>query len=91
MKSQNSWQEIGQRKRALRDGLIPKEWRLPSTPSSEVTNVLHIPRTCGLLNEEELDITENHDATSLAQCVSSREFSSEAVTIAYCKVCYGFS
>lgn len=91
MKSQNSWQEIGQRKRALRDGLIPKEWRLPSTPSSEVTNVLHIPRTCGLLNEEELDITENHDATSLAQCVSRRKFSSEAVTIAYCKVCYGFS
>lgn len=81
-----SWQSIAERKRAERDALIPQEWRLKSLPPPEVVNVLDVPRICGLLSDEELDITENHDATSLAQCIVNRKYTCQAVTIAYCKV-----
>lgn len=80
-----SWQPIAEHKRAQRDALIPEDWRLPSLPSPEVINVTGVPRSCGLLSAQELDITENYDATALAYAISSGRLKSVDVTRAFCK------
>lgn len=69
---------------------IPREWLLPaniteSNCPSSTQNVLDIPRTCGLLSQEEIDITENYDAVTLSEHLASGKFSSLAVTTASCK------
>ena len=69
---------------------IPREWLLPakiaeSIGPSSTQNVLDIPRTCGLLSAEEIDITENYDAVTLSEHLASGKFSSLVVTTAFCK------
>ncbi|KIW18846.1 hypothetical protein PV08_03135 [Exophiala spinifera] len=65
---------------------IPEEWYLPQelidNPPRDVSN---IPRTCGLLNAEELEITENYDATGLAEAIAARKYTSVAVVKAFVK------
>ncbi|SPJ76045.1 related to general amidase [Fusarium torulosum] len=65
---------------------VPDELRLPrnliDNPPKDVTG---IPRSCGILTEEELDITENYDATALAAAIASKTFTSVAVVTAFCK------
>lgn len=85
MASPAPWKAIAERKRAERQSHIPKQWLLPSQPSSSTLDVRSIPRTSGLLNWKELEITENYDATSLAEAIRSRKLTSEAVTVAFCK------
>lgn len=80
-----TWQAIAQRKQSERQSRIPKEWLLSSLPSSNMLDVRSVPRTCGILTSKELEITENHDATSLAEAIRSRTLTAEAVTIAFCK------
>jgi Asp-tRNA(Asn)/Glu-tRNA(Gln) amidotransferase A subunit family amidase len=48
-------------------------------------DVRSIPRTCGILNSKELEITEKYDATSLAQAIRSKSLTAEDVTTAFCK------
>lgn len=83
---EGTWQEISKRKQAQRDALIPTEWRLKPLPGPETLNVTSIPRTCGILSPQELDITENYDATALAKAIADRKLKCIDVTIAYCKV-----
>ena|ERR1700753_240017 len=69
---------------------IPKAWKLPSKYLENVNanshlSVLDVPRICGILSEEEIDITENYDATSLLEKIASRQFSSYDVVLAFCK------
>ncbi len=85
MASPAPWKAIAERKRAERQSRIPKEWLLSSPPLSSNPDVRSIPRTSGILNSKELEITENYDATSLAEAIRSRKFTAEAVTIAFCK------
>ncbi len=80
-----SWQPIAEHKRAQREALIPKDCRLPALPSPNVINVTGVPRSCGLLSAQELDITENYDATALAQAISSGRLKCIDVTRAFCK------
>ncbi|KAI1068702.1 hypothetical protein LB507_006217 [Fusarium sp. FIESC RH6] len=65
---------------------VPQDLRLPKdlidNPAKNVTN---IPRTCGILTEQELDITENYDATALAAAIASKKFTSVAVVTAFAK------
>jgi len=65
---------------------IPEEWYLPQelidNPPTDVSN---IPRTCGLLSAEELEITESHDATSLAEAIAARKFTAVTVIKAFIK------
>jgi amidase len=43
---------------------VPEELRLPSTIiQNPPRNVTGVPRECGILTPEEIDITENYDAT----------------------------
>ncbi|KAF1961122.1 amidase [Byssothecium circinans] len=84
------WRPLAASKRASTLSKIPKEWRLPAsltTPLTETssTNVLSIPRTCGLLSPRELELTENYDATALVDLMRSRQATSVEVVTAFCK------
>ncbi|KAK5061274.1 hypothetical protein LTR84_007816 [Exophiala bonariae] len=92
--TRDSYDKIAARKQAERQSLIPEAWRLPAEKLAEYTssptaNVLHVPRESGILNERELDITENHDAVSLLERLRKGPkdggFSSEEVVVAFCK------
>ncbi|KFZ16319.1 hypothetical protein V502_05153 [Pseudogymnoascus sp. VKM F-4520 (FW-2644)] len=90
MTAQQTWQEKAAAYRAAALDKIPKEWRLPTSITNSVSEtsdqcVLDIPRTCGLLTAEELDITENYDAVALAELLAKGKFTSVAVTTAFCK------
>ena len=84
------WREVAAAYRAEVEGRIPKEWRLPASITDTILEksdqvVLDIPRTCGLLTAEELEITENYDAVALAQLLAEGKFTSVTVTTAFCK------
>ncbi|RMZ75588.1 hypothetical protein DV737_g5205, partial [Chaetothyriales sp. CBS 132003] len=65
---------------------IPKHLWLPSSViESAPLDVTDIPRSCGLLTDQELDITENYDATSLAAAIADKKFTSVAVATAFAK------
>jgi Asp-tRNA(Asn)/Glu-tRNA(Gln) amidotransferase A subunit family amidase len=81
----STWQDIAQRKQAERQSRIPREWLLSSLPSPSTLDVRSIPRICGILTSKELEITENYDATSLAEAIRSRSLTAEEVTTAFCK------
>ena len=86
----NSWEKKAQAKRAQAAAKIPRNWQLPAKILEVVSqdsnqSVLAIPRTCGLLTERELDITEAHDATALVEKLARREFTSQEVTTAFAK------
>ena len=81
---------ISQEKLSENAAKISKEWQLASQYLENVNansnlNVLDIPRTCGILNEKEIDITENYDATALVEKMASKQFSSYEVVLAFCK------
>jgi hypothetical protein len=50
-----------------------------------MSSVLNLPRACGLLTEQELDITESYDAVTLLGKIASKELTSYTVTTAFCK------
>ena len=79
------WQDIARRKKEEQNTKIPKEWLLPSKPSPNLNTVVDVPRRCGLLSENELFITEEHDATALVEKLAKRKLSSEEVVTAFCK------
>ncbi|GFP51852.1 acetamidase [Trichoderma asperellum] len=69
---------------------IPIDWLLTSdiiqtVSEASTQNVLDLPRTCGILTQKEIDITEKYDATDLIEKLASAELTSEEVTVAFCK------
>ena len=80
------WQIVAWQKKDEQYARIPTEWLLKSSPSPDVTTYLDIPRKCGLLSSEELRITEEFDATALAEAIRIRELKSVDVVRAFCKV-----
>jgi hypothetical protein len=81
------WQSISKQKKEEQFGRIPREWRLKSLPPSNVTSYIDIPRTCGLLTQQELSITEEYDAVALAEAIRDKGLKCVDVTRAFCKVC----
>jgi hypothetical protein len=81
------WQSIAQRKQAEQLSRIPKEWLLKESPSPDVRTYIDIPRKCGLLSGAELRITEEYDATALAEAIRKRVVRCVDVARAFCKVC----
>lgn len=49
------------------------------------TNVSNVPKTCGLLTPEEVNITEKYDATGLAEAVATKSLSAVEVATAFSK------
>lgn len=79
-----TWQTKVARKQLAVKAAIPSEWLLPSTVVIS-SNVLKIPRQCGILSEKELEITESYDAKHLLKMLSTGALSSAEVTAAFCK------
>jgi hypothetical protein len=80
------WQLVSWQKKHEQYARIPHAWRLPSLPPSNVTNYTDIPRKCGILNNQEISITEEYDATALAEAIRARKLKCIDVTRAFCKV-----
>ena len=81
-----TWQEKAKIKRNQAAAAIPWEWKLSeSLTQNDQTSVLDIPGRCGILNERELDITENYDAIALLEKLDSRQFTAVEVTTAFSK------
>jgi amidase len=81
----STWQGISKCKKEEQWNRIPKEYRLPNGFNVPTKNVLDVPRTCGLMSQKELDITENFDATALAQELAAGRLKSVEVVQAFCK------
>ncbi|SMR45226.1 unnamed protein product [Zymoseptoria tritici ST99CH_3D1] len=65
---------------------IPPELILPSEPIvNPPLDVTGIPRDCGLLTSDEIDITENYGLVDLVQAIASKRLTSVAVVSAFCK------
>ena len=67
-----SWQDIAARKQEANRAKIPQEWRLKPEVLSQYSmksdvGVLDVPRTCGILTEKEIQLTEQVDATALLE------------------------
>jgi amidase len=62
---------------------IPQKWHLPSPPDESVTDVTGMPRSCGLLTERQLFLTEQ-TADSLVKQLQTGELTSVELTEAFC-------
>lgn len=86
----SSWQSRTKAYREAAAAKIPEAWRLDKQFTQDISptsprSVLDVPRKCGILTEQELDITENHDIVSLVEQLAQGTLSSEVVTTAFCK------
>ncbi|KAF1819847.1 amidase [Dissoconium aciculare CBS 342.82] len=82
----DTWRDISARKLEERSSRIPSAWRLSAESIKPISDsVLHVPRRCGLLEPQELAITEDYDAVTLVDLLAQAHFSSEVVTRAFCK------
>lgn len=84
------WRTLAASKRSAVANKIPSDWRLPSSQTAQyvetsTSSVLDVPRTCGLLTEKELELTENYDATALVEMMVKGEVKSIEVVTAFCK------
>ncbi|TIA67924.1 amidase family protein [Aureobasidium pullulans] len=83
------WQEKATIKRAQVDARIPKAFRLREEfligTESSPESVLEIPAKCGILSPEEIAITENYTAISLAVALATGKLSAFDVATAFCK------
>lgn len=83
------WQKKAAAKREANVKKIPKEWLLPAEflKGNETSNVsvLDVPAKCGILTPEEVIVTQNFDAVSLAKVVQVGALKAEGVAIAFCK------
>ncbi|KAF8864358.1 amidase [Acephala macrosclerotiorum] len=85
-----TWQTIASAYRLQTTAKIPSSWLLPSSITSKISetssqNVLDIPRTCGILSEKEIEITEKYDAVTLTGLLAKGSLSSVEVTTAFSK------
>lgn len=69
----------------IRSESLPADSILSPAPSADILDVTEIPRSCGLLSEWELEITDNYDATTLCQGLAAQKFTASAVLSAFRK------
>ncbi|KAJ5090620.1 hypothetical protein N7532_009304 [Penicillium argentinense] len=81
-----SWQDLVTRKQRECREKIPHAWTLsPDIHISRRPIESDLPRTCGLLSDVELDLTENYSVAQLLAKLASGQTSSLALTTAFCK------
>jgi amidase len=88
--SEVNWQQLIEKKKAIRDALIPEKWRLPTTITSKVSpestaSAFELLNEAELLTDQEKDITEGYTAVSLTAKIAAGELLSYDVTAAFCK------
>lgn len=79
----DTWQRVASDAQAALLDSIPTKWRLPSPRDPSITDVHSIPRTCGLLTDRQLEITEQ-TASELVSKLRHGTLSSVQVTEAFC-------
>ncbi|KAF5987272.1 hypothetical protein FCOIX_1127 [Fusarium coicis] len=77
-----NWQEIAKESQAKVLNSIPKRWRLDVNQYRGLKDVTDVPYNCGLLNEEQLKITEL-TATEIVKKVETRELKAVQVLEAF--------
>ncbi|VUC35351.1 unnamed protein product [Clonostachys rosea] len=90
-----SWEDKVKEKRERCFKAIPQDWRIPDAILSQLpqplednaTNLikLGIVRQCGILTDDELDITEYHTTTNLLDKLKSGSLTSVQITTAFSK------
>ena len=78
-----AWRATARERRKAQADSIPPEWRLKSIP--EYKSSIPIIESSDILTPLELEITNTTDAFILSLKIQSRTWTSEQVTIAYCK------
>jgi amidase len=78
------YKAIAARKKAKQNTLIPPQWRITVQHPAPLS-VLSFPRNSSILTPLELEITSQHDATSLAAAIRSRTYTAHTVALAFCK------
>ena len=79
-------EQIVARKRAEQSQKIPAAWRLKTVPPThEAPNAVEYLKTCGILSEKELQITETTGWATLRSQLSSRTLSAVEVITAFAK------
>ncbi|KAF5009274.1 hypothetical protein FDECE_4486 [Fusarium decemcellulare] len=78
-----SWESSAREVREAIQKAIPDKWRLPDSKIRDLKDVTQVPTSCGLLSQEELDIT-CLDASNLVTKLASGELSATRVTEAFC-------
>jgi len=84
MAGDKTYIDISRAKCEQRDRLIRDEWKI-SKKLSLGNNVLQVPKTCGILTEREINITEDNDAVNIVERIRQQEYTAEEVTVAFCK------
>lgn len=64
---------------------LPRDSILPALPRADILDVADIPRSCGLLTEWELEVTERYDATELVEQLATRKITAVALLHAFRK------
>ncbi|RDL36882.1 uncharacterized protein BP5553_06234 [Venustampulla echinocandica] len=81
-----SWENTAATVQAALKAKIPKEWLLEESGlSSKPKNVLPVFKSCSLLSDKELEITDVQDCVAHLEKVHSKEWSALEVTVAFCK------
>ena len=71
--------------RELNDSIPEDLWISKDIIDNPPLDVRDIPRTCGILTDEELQITEKYDTVSLAEALASKKYSAVTVARAFAK------
>jgi len=77
-----NWEDVAADKRARIDKSIPSEWRIDTKNLGD--NVMDVPAKCGLLSQDELEIT-NSSAVDLVARLAKGELKAVTVTTAFSK------
>ncbi|KAI4737433.1 amidase [Aureobasidium sp. EXF-12298] len=84
MAGDKTYIDISWAKCEQRDRLIRNEWKV-SKKLALGNNVLEVPKTCGILTDREILITEENDAVGIVDKIRQQEYTAEEVTVAFCK------
>ena len=86
--SKPSWQPTADARRTKINNAIPTSHRLPPgflECLTDARNVITIPDCCGVLTQQEIEITSISSATKLLEDIRNRVFTAVEVTTAFCK------
>ncbi|GAA5822234.1 hypothetical protein JCM3770_005859 [Rhodotorula araucariae] len=84
--TKDNWRDEAAAKRARQAELIPASWRLSDEALAAAgDDVRDVPRTCGILTERELEITELDEVDELAHRIAKGTYTAVEVTTAFCK------
>jgi amidase len=68
--TKDNWKDLAAVKRKSVYNAIPENWLLPEGKYSDLQNVMDVPKDCGLLSEQELEITEIDDVAEVGSVLS---------------------